>query len=86
LLGAALALCTVAAVLTFGLGCNDWQCELFRFSVLLAAAVSAVATWGASVRIAYVHRVTWPLWLMVTIVGLAAVGFAVMSTRMSSPG
>ena len=81
MLGAALGLFALAAILTFGRGCDDWQCGLFRFVVLLAATGSAVAAWGTSVMIAYVHRVTWPLWLMVTIIGLAAAGFAGMSFR-----
>jgi hypothetical protein len=83
-LGAGLGLFALAGVLTFGLGCDDWQCGLLRFVVLLAASGSAVAAWGTAVMIAYVHRATWPLWFMVTVVGLAAAGFAVTSCGMSS--
>jgi hypothetical protein len=83
-LTSALALFSVAALLTFGRsGGLGWLATLVRFSILLAAAGSSVAAWGTAVSIAYVHRVRWPFLLMTTLVATAGTVFIVGCCRLS---
>lgn len=72
------------ALLLFGLGAllaplvdGDVGLGLMRFIVLCSAAVSAVAAWGTAAAIASIHKVTWPLYITVTLVVLASAAFAV---------
>lgn len=56
-----------------------WNLELTRFLLGAGLAAAAVASWGTAVFIAYVHRVTWPILLLVGMVVIAGGGFAVWS-------
>ncbi len=59
--GAAISLFVVYVLIPEGSGGDAWLRLLFRDAVLLLAIANAVATWGAGVHIASVHRVVWPL-------------------------
>jgi hypothetical protein len=74
----------LAAWLTVGqTGTLDWSLGLARFLILSAAIGSAIAAWGTAVAIAYVHRVTWPFWLMTGLVVTAGLSFAVVCARLA---
>lgn len=75
-LGGALLLFGLAALMT-PLGAGDVGLGLVRFIVLCSAVASAIAAWGTAVAIVSIHKVTWPLYVTVTLVVLASAAFAV---------
>ncbi|HSZ80746.1 MAG TPA: hypothetical protein VLA14_00610 [Polyangia bacterium] len=81
---AAMALFAAAVGLTFAQTTTlDWSLSLIRFLILAAGIGCAIAAWGAAVAIAYVHRITWPFWLMTGLVVTAGLAFAVVCVRLS---
>jgi hypothetical protein len=70
LVGAASALFAIALWLTFAQTTTlDWSLSLIRFLILAAGIGCSIAAWATAVAVAYVHRVTWPFWLMTGLVG-----------------
>jgi hypothetical protein len=84
LVGAALALFAAALWLTFAQKATlDWSLSLIRFLILAAGIGCAIAAWATAVAIAYIHRVTWPFWLMTGLVISAGLAFAVVCVRVA---
>jgi hypothetical protein len=82
--GAAVALFAVALWLTFAQTTTlDWSLSLIRFLILAAGIGCSIAAWATAVAIAYVHRVTWPFWLMTGLVITAGLAFAVVCVRLA---
>ncbi len=54
----------------------SWSLDLIRFVLGAALLGTAAATWAAAIAIAYVHRVTWPILVLVGMVVIAGGGFA----------
>jgi hypothetical protein len=79
-LGASLVLFGLGALLT-PLVEGHVGLSLLRFIVLCSASASAVAAWGTAAAIASIHKVTWPLYITVTLVVLASAAFAVAAYR-----
>lgn len=51
--------------------------EIVRFLLGGALLGAAAASWATAIFIAYVHRVTWPIVVLVGMVVIAGTGFAV---------
>lgn len=85
LLGTALLLFGLAALLTPHLDGDVGGLGLVRFVVLFLGAGSAVGTWGTAVTIASVHKKTWPLFITVGVVVAASLMFASACYRMPPP-
>jgi hypothetical protein len=82
--GAAVALFAAALWLTFAQTTTlEWSLSLIRFLILASGIGCAIAAWGTAVAIAYVHRVTWPFWLMTGLVITAGLAFAVVCVRLA---
>ncbi len=54
----------------------SWKLDLLRFVLGAGLLGAAVASWATAVFIAYVHRATWPIVLLVALVVIAGGGFA----------
>ncbi len=54
-----------------------WNLELTRFLLGAGLLATAVSSWATAIFIAYVHRVTWPIVVLVGMVVIAGSGFAV---------
>jgi hypothetical protein len=71
------------ALLLFGLGAlltphvdGNVAVGLLRFVVLCLAVASSIGAWASAVAIVSVHKVTWPLYVLVCLVVLASIAFA----------
>ena len=53
-----------------------WNLELTRFLLGAGLVAAAVSSWATAIFIAYVHRVTWPVVVLVGMVVIAGGGFA----------